>query len=166
MRIKKCSGCGQEKPFAAFYRDARKRIGLTSRCKTCMDEYARQPAAKERQRVRRNDTSFKTYHTVRARADCDRHKGKKRALELKARYGLDLAVFDKLLEEQQGRCPICAVCLTFGRGASAAHVDHDHETGRVRGLLCSNCNRGLGCFKDSPEALTRALQYLKENTDG
>lgn len=163
---KRCSGCGKTKTLGEFYRDSRKTTGRTSRCKTCMDEYARQPSSREQQKRRRADPAFRTYHTVRARRGSEETKKKKRDLELRYRYGLDGKTFDAILAKQKGECPVCGVRLTFGRGSTAAHVDHDHTTGRVRGLLCSNCNRGLGCFKDSPEALTRALQYLKENTDG
>jgi hypothetical protein len=58
-----------------------------------------------------------------------------------------------MLEAQGG---VCAICRT----APAVHVDHDHETGAVRALLCFNCNGGLGQFKDNPEALHAAAYYV------
>jgi len=58
-----------------------------------------------------------------------------------------------LLAEQGGLCAIC-------REAPAAHVDHDHATGRVRGLLCFNCNGALGQFRDRPDLMLRAYAYL------
>lgn len=54
---------------------------------------------------------------------------------------------------QQGHCAIC------GRSAALV-IDHCHKTGLVRNLICDSCNRGLGCFKDSPEVLLRAVEYL------
>lgn len=73
------------------------------------------------------------------------------------RYGMTLADYDALLEKQNGCCAICKqkdqwFCLA---------VDHCHITNRVRGLLCSLCNRGIGLFRDSPEFLERAAQYLR-----
>lgn len=64
-------------------------------------------------------------------------------------------VKDATLAQQDFRCPICL--LEVGRGG---HLDHDHDTGEVRGVLCSKCNVGLGFFKDDPEVLIRASEYL------
>jgi len=62
-----------------------------------------------------------------------------------------------MLAEQGGVCAIC-------KAAPAAHVDHDHATGRVRALLCFNCNGGLGQFKDNPVALHAAAYYVQFHT--
>jgi hypothetical protein len=83
---------------------------------------------------------------------------------LKRNYGLDYTTYLTLLEEQQHKCKICD-----GEGfvIKDTHkiklvVDHDHETGKVRGLLCHNCNRGLGLFKDNTKVLKNAINYLTE----
>lgn len=78
-----------------------------------------------------------------------------------ARYGLTFESFNVLLETQNGLCAICRGSLGRGRVGSAVAVDHDHESGRVRGLLCNNCNRGIGMFADSPTALVAAAAYLR-----
>ena len=69
-------------------------------------------------------------------------------------YGLSTSDYDRLLAECEGRCGIC-------RKATKLVVDHDHATGRVRGLLCGGCNKGLGLFRDDPEALVAAAGYLR-----
>lgn len=83
---------------------------------------------------------------------------------LKRNYQIDYSSYFALLEAQEHKCKICG-----GEGFTMkeAHklklvVDHDHETGAVRGLLCHNCNRGLGLFKDKTEVLESAIRYLKE----
>lgn len=73
----------------------------------------------------------------------------------KRKYGVDHATFIAMLERQDARCAICSDDISV-----KAHVDHDHSTGEVRGLLCGHCNRGLGAFRDSPETLFRAIEYL------
>lgn len=78
-----------------------------------------------------------------------------RELQLK-RYGLTVESFDALLASQGGVCAICAGPAT-GRGW---HVDHCHDTGRVRGVLCHQCNVGLGHFHDDPVRLRAAVKYL------
>lgn len=66
------------------------------------------------------------------------------------------AELDELLASQAG---VCVICLA----APAAHVDHDHETGKVRGVLCFNCNSALGKLRDSPDVLRRAIAYVEGN---
>jgi hypothetical protein len=73
---------------------------------------------------------------------------------LKRRYGLTAADADAMMEAQGGLCAICEV-------APAVHVDHDHVTGAVRALLCFNCNGGLGQFKDDPDVLRAAADYVE-----
>jgi len=73
-------------------------------------------------------------------------------------------LFESLLRAQDGKCAICGVSEGHrSRRGTVCRlaVDHDHQTGKVRGLLCNNCNRGLGRFKDSVENLEAALRYLK-----
>lgn len=76
---------------------------------------------------------------------------------LKKKYGITLEEFDALLEAQGG---VCAICDGGPRPWPNLVVDHDHSTGRIRGLLCHPCNAGLGQFNDNPERLARALEYM------
>ena len=70
-------------------------------------------------------------------------------------YGITGSEYAQMVEEQGGRCLIC-----LGQPDRSLHTDHCHGTGAVRGLLCSRCNIGLGCFKEDPELLSRAVMYL------
>ena len=79
------------------------------------------------------------------------------ALNLKTK-GLTTEQFQKILDRQFGVCAICFTKLSVGDGNY--RVDHDHLSNKVRGILCHNCNVGLGHFKDSPRSLQRAIQYL------
>ena len=72
------------------------------------------------------------------------------------RYGLEPADIEAMAQEQGHRCAICR----RERGSRDLHIDHDHATGRVRGLLCPSCNMGLGQFRDSDEMLMAAITYL------
>jgi Recombination endonuclease VII len=83
---------------------------------------------------------------------------------LHAKYGINEAEYERMVIAQNGRCGICQtdtppVHATSG-SPSRWHVDHDHETGKVRGLLCFKCNQGLGNFSDSLANLERAMKYL------
>jgi recombination endonuclease VII len=74
-----------------------------------------------------------------------------------ARHGLTVAGYEELVAQQNGRCLLCR------QPTVAFHVDHDHETGLVRGLLCQACNRGLGFFGDDPELLLAAADYVRHH---
>lgn len=75
---------------------------------------------------------------------------------LMRKYGITVDEYDRILSKQGG---VCKICGKSSQGVSLA-VDHDHQTGRIRGILCENCNRGLGMFKDSPMLLAEAIKYL------
>jgi hypothetical protein len=74
-------------------------------------------------------------------------------------------IYEQLLAKQESRCAICRIALADlqalpGRHNHALHVDHNHQTGQIRGLLCQQCNHGLGRFHDNPALLLSAIQYL------
>lgn len=98
-------------------------------------------------------TYCKPCHNARGRETQERLYGSSRHYHLRRRYGIGAAEFDELVREQGGVCPICSK-------PSPEHVDHDHITGCVRGVLCFNCNGGLGQFGDDTERLARAQLYL------
>lgn len=77
-------------------------------------------------------------------------------------YGIDSVGFNSMLSAQRNRCLICNDEFT---NTKTRHVDHSHETGKVRGLLCDRCNRGLGCFRDNSAILLKAVSYLKVSQD-
>lgn len=79
------------------------------------------------------------------------------AAQIKIKYGITLEFFDALVLSQSGRCAICSEPMCEVREPC---VDHDHLTKDVRGLLCAKCNRGLGFFRDSPDLLQWARDYL------
>ena len=74
----------------------------------------------------------------------------------KTKYGLTVEQVDEMAAKG---CAICGTTTWMGRHARP-HIDHDHETGRIRGVLCSECNTGLGKFKDDPAILQAAIDYL------
>jgi hypothetical protein len=79
----------------------------------------------------------------------------RRQRKLRERYGLTPTEYESLSAQQAGQCAICKASGVL------LHVDHDHNTNRIRGLLCGLCNRGLGLFRDSPDLLIEGAKYLK-----
>lgn len=82
-------------------------------------------------------------------------------IELRYKYGITIDDYDVMWTNQDGRCAICGATNPGGQRTHFC-VDHDHQTGIVRGLLCRDCNKGLGAFRDSQSALKAAIKYLQE----
>lgn len=75
-------------------------------------------------------------------------------------YRLTFEEYNKLLKEQNYKCKICNTSI---ENTSEAQVDHCHDTGKIRGLLCRKCNVGLGCFQDNLDLFRKAMEYLENN---
>ena len=96
------------------------------------------------------------YKDFETRRHTKEYKEARRKSTIKRKYGITTEDFDILFDMQHGRCAICDEPF-----AKRPHIDHDHKTGRVRGLLCANCNYGLGFFKDSLKIIDRIKFYLR-----
>jgi len=86
---------------------------------------------------------------------------KQRAYNLKTKFGISLEEYGDMLERQGGVCKICKNACLSGNNLA---VDHNHDTGQVRDLLCIGCNTGLGSFRDNREILESAVAYLEEHS--
>lgn len=132
---KKCSVCGMVKAGSAFYRSSSNVDGLQNRCMIC------------------DNAMSKKWHED----NIEKAKEYTRKRHLKATYGImdDCAA---LLDQQKGGCAICGAELPAA--GIFRQVDHNHKTNKVRGVLCMDCNRGLGGFGDDPVLTARAVIFL------
>lgn len=143
--LKPCRECGEHKPLEAFPLQKGGRHGRHPLCKLCRAAQERRRYARDRDRI-----SLRETHPERVEA---RRWGQRRR-----RSGLHRDDYAVLLWAQSGRCPICLDW--FG---TALRVDHDHTTGRVRGLLDDACNMALGHMGDDPALLRAAADYLRRH---
>lgn len=125
----------------------------------------RRARKEERNRIRREkyatDPAFRERCKASSRSRC---KLSKRNSRLIADFGIDAATYDAMLAAQDGRCAICR--SEFGDSQRRPlHVDHCHTTGIIRGLLCSACNFGIGKFRDNPDLLRRAADYVAHKSE-
>lgn len=123
-------------------------------------------ATRDRRNARRRELyALEEERRTRARADAgawQRANPEKRKAQRLRKFGLTLAEFQALMEAQGGACAICGHSDTSQPNIFPL-VDHCHATGKVRGLLCLNCNQALGKFKDDPVRLLAAVRYLNES---
>jgi len=133
--MKKCYGCQVELPLDAFGSDKSQKSNKSNYCLKCRAE---------KQKAKR-----------RARPHVDRY------YRLMKKYGVTPEWYESKLKEQNGLCEICGTDKPGGRGKDM-HVDHNHTTNKVRGLLCSNCNTMLGLAKENLDILKLAMKYLEK----
>ena len=143
MPLKRCTQCKEEKDLLAFYNSKASKDGKSYRCKDCdkVAGIAYRKRHKERDRRNRRNTSRRI------------------------KYGLTPEVYDQMLKDQNGKCPICQKQLREGwtknHHKNRACIDHCHKTNKVRGILCTMCNKGLGLLGDDLEGIIRAKRYLE-----
>lgn len=143
MKLRKCTCCGIEKNLHTdFYKQAEKRRhradGYLTQCKVCILNKNKKVQAKpkNKQKIWEN--------------------------KLQYRYGLTKEDYDYLLIKQNGCCAICSTNNPSSKSKKHKYfsVDHCHETGRIRGLLCATCNSAIGLLGDCPTTITKAALYL------
>ena len=133
--VKVCTQCGQEKDETHFNKHKLGKFGLNPVCRSCRTE---------KQRVHRDKVGYGS--------------------TLKSKYGLTLDDFHKMIALQDGLCYICKDKLDLqSMGAKCACVDHNHTTGKVRKILCRNCNTALGHAKENKTILKQMITYLEEH---
>jgi hypothetical protein len=139
--FKICNVCNQEKSLSEFFKDSRVSTGVIGRCKICdKDKYKdNRVINRKRNRKRNNDRT------------------------LQKLYGITLVDYNRMFQEQNGICAICGQPELQKNqfGVIRLAVDHNHIKGKVRGLLCSKCNKAIGIFNDDISLLESAINYLK-----
>lgn len=143
MTTKLCLTCNKDQNIENFPFTGKDKKYRKNKCNSCQADYQRayRDADPEAMKDRWKKASKKYYTT---------DKRRNRTLR---EYGLDESTYNELFDKQNGACKICGKEVTLV-------VDHDHATGKVRGLLCNGCNVGLGCFEDTIVNLMRAIDYL------
>lgn len=142
--VKTCKTCGETKGtslFASQIKRGKEYVSL--HCRSCDNERK------------------KAYYA----ANPEKLRDKAKKYQLKSKYGLSEKDLAYMLEASDHRCEICNTSVEYGRiSLGAAHIDHCHETGKVRGVLCSQCNLGLGHFRDDVTYLENAISYLEKHS--
>jgi len=124
----------------------------------CKLHYDRLPENKEKakQRIASPERKENIRFLARERGKLPKTKLSKRKWDLRWRYGLTLEEYETMEKNQNGCCAICKT--PFEKNGE---IDHNHTSGKIRGLLCHHCNIALGSFKDNPEILKNAIRYLE-----
>jgi len=154
LTLRVCTKCKEEKPLEMYPKSKMHKDGRRRHCRVCVNaankERYKNPEIRERMKQstvswhRKNPDAWKQAYLLRT-------------------YNITLSEYEELLAKQGGVCALCRTSETISRGTLA--VDHCHETGKIRGLLCFKCNTGIGALGDSVEGLERALSYLRKTCE-
>lgn len=141
--MKKCTKCQEVKELSCFFKDSTTNDGFGPHCKICKVES---------QKIRRAKNP-------------EKYKLIDKKIQLKLKFGISIEQKHQMLVEQGSCCAICKISITqyLQNQRYDFAVDHDHETGRIRGLLCTNCNHLLGVSKDNINILQSAIDYLNKS---
>lgn len=139
---KVCNRCKERKSFSEFSLDKYSMDGRMMRCKKCMS------LTKREQKESRTS---------------EENKKLARKYNLKKCYGISLDRYDALLAEQGGKCAICGSTESNSSITEFLFVDHCHDTGTIRGLLCHKCNAGIGYLGDDEDVYYSALSYIAKS---
>lgn len=177
VAAKACTGCSETKPLISFHVDNGNPDGRTHRCADCLNEQSRKFRADHPQRSTEIKAKYRnanrdlvnTRERERSRAayaaDPERFIAISRRAQLKADYGLSIEEYDAMVLAQNNQCAICGEeeIAQFRGKQKRLSVDHDHESGAVRQLLCVSCNGILGMARESRAILESAVEYLRKH---
>ena len=162
--MKQCSKCGETRPSLEF------QIGH-NQCKLCVATYKKNWVAQNKPHVQHKLKKYYNSHRDKILSDLKNwrrdNKDVKKNSELISKYGFSIKEFNELLSVQKGLCAICRKQETSVESRTglkrALAVDHSHSTRKVRGLLCSHCNRALGLLKENVEILKSMIAYIERH---
>jgi len=177
---KYCPRCDKDKGWTAFGKNKSTKTGLASWCKKCCRKYQkdlracrRHDAAGIKKDRERGNQYGRNYRSKKANRDhlnagarrrnaTPERRRSHRSNHFVREYGINLDQVEHMIAVQEHCCPICGEEFTDDR---RWHVDHDHAANRVRGVLCHNCNTGIGMLRDDPSLLRSAIEYLERYGD-
>lgn len=149
--MKVCRKCGVPKTLDEYWDHPTGKYGKRPRCKECV-------SAENDEHLRRRLAIEPSYNRDRVRRWSSVGDNKRRR-NLVTRYGITVEEYDRLLAEQGNKCAICRLPMDEGKRLA---VDHDHDTGAVRGIVHIRCNTAIALFRDSPEICRQAAEYLEK----
>lgn len=190
--IKKCVDCHRELPLDKFFLSSKSSDGYSGACKECYMYYRLNNSRKNKDMIKKEDAAMfiqdlvssgelfecKTCHKKfladnfytkrdygKVYLATNRCKRCEKFYQIERKFGISEEYYFSMLEKQGFKCEICKIPLEDYKNQGYRDffsVDHDHKTGKIRGLLCDKCNRALGFFGENEETLLNAAEYIRK----
>lgn len=151
-----CTKCKKKKSLSEFYKHKTQKDGLSSQCIICIRKYQ---SGYCKRRSSQDSNYYKEKYQKQKIKQSKRSKEAQFNGHLKRRYGITLEDYDKMFEQQKGLCVLCGL-PEIGRRLA---VDHNHQTGKIRGLLCHQCNCCIGFIENKNLSVKKIQKYLERN---
>ena len=159
-KTKTCPTCNTAKPLVDFCKDNRRSDKRYYQCRECARVAYQNYSSKNPEKILNKQRSYRRNNREQVKKSRDVYL-KQNVLKIRQqyirKYGITYEQMEEMFVSQNGKCGICEKEFVDRR---TMHIDHNHSTNKVRKLLCENCNRGLGGFKDNVEILKKAIDYL------
>ena len=147
--MKQCRKCLKKTPLTEFYRNPKNKDGHRTECRVCTAIYHKSLYDRDKEKLKKRTLAYQR-----------RNPEKRFYYGMKQKYGISKKQYDELVTHN----PVCNICGKFNsnnRTKNKLCVDHYHITGKIRGLLCDKCNKGIGLLEDNVQLLEKAVEYLK-----
>ena len=175
METKLCFSCVQYKPTSCFHKAKKEKDGFQYHCIDCSKKYHAKRYVEQKDKLKVQLKKYKVENKEKLeiasllwkKNNPDKVKKYQRTSNLRKNFGLSMDEYEQMVLKQNNLCAICEKAETFihhqTKEPARLAVDHCHATGKVRKLLCKNCNTALGLFKDDIAVIGNAAQYLKDH---
>ena len=165
METKLCFGCVQYKSTSCFHKAKKEKGGFQYHCIDCSKQYHAKRYVEQKDKLKvqlkkykaENKEKIEVASLLWKKNNPDKVKQYQRTSNLRKNFGLSMDEYEEMLAKQKNLCAICLDDLIPGR---TTHIDHNHNTGQVRGLLCMRCNLTIGLIKDHWLILDNAQDYV------
>ena len=163
METKTCSKCGEEKPLDEYHKNKGRKDGYQYECKKCATERSKEYYSENKEKLLEQRKEYYSENKDKIleykKEYYSENKDRKKCLYLQRTYGITLDEYNQMFTDQNGCCAVCG--KHEKEHTKALSVDHDHETGEVRELLCHACNTSFGLLQEDPEIILSLLAYAR-----
>ena len=167
--MKTCRVCGEEKPLDEYHKNKGNKDGHLNACKKCVLQQSKEYRSENRDKIleykkeyySRPENKDRRSEYMKDYFSKPENKDREKSRQLQKKYGITLDEYNQMFTDQNGCCAVCG--KHESNQVRSLAVDHDHETGEVRELLCTSCNTSLGLLQENEEILLSMLAYIRRH---